>query len=402
MMTIQENPNVIPIREFIASKQASLFQALKKPRFSGQLVLESPKGEKWTFYLYLGRLLYASGGTHPTRRWRRNLVSQIPEIVPELAEMLQSAAKIGNSEEFRICWEYQLLCLWVEQGRITREQVAAVIRQIMVEVFFDLTQALEITYEFQEENQLSTQLVLIDPDLVIREAWKVWQGWQEAKVADRSPNWAPVIKQPEQLQANTSAKTYQVLTKLLDGQHSLRDIAIQTKRDLIQVTSSLMPYIQARYVELVEIPDLPAPIAPPPAPKKSNKPDPNAPLIACVDDSPLICQTMEQLITNAGYRYVAVNDALRAIAILLSRKPDLIFLDLVMPNANGYEICAQLRKLSQFRNTPIVILTGNDGIIDRVRAKMVGSSDFLGKPIDDEKVLEAIERFLHGEVVSES
>ena len=53
---------------------------------------------------------------------------------------------------------------------------------------------------------------------------------------------------------------------------------------------------------------------------------------------------------------------LRAIAMLLSRKPDLIFLDLVMPDTNGYEICGQLRKLTYFRQTPIIILTGNDGI----------------------------------------
>ena len=64
-----------------------------------------------------------------------------------------------------------------------------------------------------------------------------------------------------------------------------------------------------------------------------------------------------------------------------------------MPNANGYEICSQLRKLSVFRNTPIVILTGNDGIVDRVRAKMVGASDFLSKPVKQEVVLEVIRKY---------
>ena len=65
-----------------------------------------------------------------------------------------------------------------------------------------------------------------------------------------------------------------------------------------------------------------------------------------------------------------------------------------MPNTNGYEICSQLRKLSFFKNTPIVILTGNDGIIDRVRAKMVGSTDFLGKPAQTDKVLATIDKYV--------
>lgn len=121
---------------------------------------------------------------------------------------------------------------------------------------------------------------------------------------------------------------------------------------------------------------------------------PTGPLIACVDDSPLMCQTLEKILVSANYQFVAINDPLRAIAILLARKPALIFLDLVMPNANGYEICGQLRKLSLFRQTPIVILTGNDGIVDRVRAKMVGSTDFLGKPVNPDTVLTTIRKYL--------
>ena len=103
---------------------------------------------------------------------------------------------------------------------------------------------------------------------------------------------------------------------------------------------------------------------------------------------------MEKILTTGGYRFLGVQDSLRAIATLLSRKPDLIFLDLIMPNTNGYEICTQLRKVSAFRDTPIVILTGNDGIIDRVRAKIVGASGFLSKPANAETVLEATRQHL--------
>lgn len=99
----------------------------------------------------------------------------------------------------------------------------------------------------------------------------------------------------------------------------------------------------------------------------------------------------------ANYQFVGINDPLRAIAILLARKPDLIFLDLVMPNANGYEICGQLRRMTFFKDTPIVILTGNDGIVDRVRAKMVGSTDFISKPVDPEIVIGTIRKHLRQE-----
>ena len=103
---------------------------------------------------------------------------------------------------------------------------------------------------------------------------------------------------------------------------------------------------------------------------------------------------MEQIPTNAGYRFVGIQDSIHALPVLIEQKPSVIFLDLVMPIANGYEVCAQIRRISQFKKTPIVILTSNDGIIDRVRAKMVGSSGFLAKPVDAGKVLAIVQKCL--------
>ncbi|GAB4204191.1 MAG: hypothetical protein Fur006_59130 [Coleofasciculaceae cyanobacterium] len=69
-----------------------------------------------------------------------------------------------------------------------------------------------------------------------------------------------------------------------------------------------------------------------------------------------------------------------AIATRLARQPELIFLDRVMPYTNRYEICTLLRKLACFHDIPIVILTSNDGLVERVKARLVKVSDFLSNP----------------------
>ncbi len=396
-----KNPiyNPISIREFTASKQTGFFETLKQPRFSGQLILTGIRGEKWTFFLYLGRIMYATGGIHAVRRWKRSLALYFPQLAGELSTLqldIEGLGMFGN----QVCWEYQLLCLWVEQQKITREQAARMIRGTIIEILFDITQSMEITCELRQDDLLSTRLVLIDAEQVIAETQTQWQSWQAAKIADRSPNQAPIIRQAEELQKRTTPQVYTTLRQLLDGQQSLRDLAVRMKRDVLTVTSSLIPYIQMGLVELIQIPDLPPPIAVPPPPgelPREREDTAHKPLIACVDDSPLMCQTMEKILTAANYQFLGINDPLRAIAMLMARKPELIFLDLVMPNANGYEICSQLRKLTIFRNTPIVILTGNDGIIDRVRAKMVGSSDFISKPVNADTVLNTIRKHLSQE-----
>lgn len=392
--------NPLVIRDFNAEKQAEFFETLKKNRFSGQLVLTNPKREKWFFYFYLSRIIYATGGVHPVRRWRRNLINHLPQIASQPSTVQVDLASIAP-EKLKICWEYELLCLWVEQQKITREQAAKTIRSSIVEILFDITQGTAVACELKPNILLPPRLVLIDAEQVIGESQQLWNAWQEAKIADRSPNLAPVIRHPEQLQQKTNPQVYQTLSQLLDGQQTLRDLSIRMKRHVLPVISSLLPYVQMSLVELTNVPDFPSPVAPPQqatsGPASGLLTGGKIPLIACIDDSPLMCQTMEKILTAAKFQFVGINDPLRAIAILLARKPDLIFLDLVMPNANGYEICAQLRKMTFFKDTPIVILTGNDGLVDRVRAKMVGSTDFISKPVDPEIVVSTINKHLRQE-----
>jgi two-component system, chemotaxis family, response regulator PixG len=167
------------------------------------------------------------------------------------------------------------------------------------------------------------------------------------------------------------------------------------KQNVLPVARSLLPYILKGIIELVEVPDLPLKIVD--IQKKQNAAEAkaaNAPLIACVDDSPQVGQMLQQIFAANGIRFINIQDAVQALPILLEHKPDLIFLDLVMPVASGYEICAQLRRISVFANTPVVILTGSDGLFDRVRAKVVGSNDYVTKPVTAEKVMTVVRKYL--------
>ena len=397
-MTVKEISPVFSLNLFTASKAVRFLKTLKQLQFSGQLVFTDLKRQQWLFYLYQGQIIYATGEIHLVRRWQRNLAAYCPQMTA--CSIARDLAGI-DAAAFTSCWEYQLLSLWVAKQKITREQAARMIRAVVTEVLFDVAQAARVVYQINPDKKLSTPLVLIDVQNAIAEVQQLWQSWQDANLGNYSPNSALLLKQPEELSKRTSTQVYQILSQVLNGQYTLRDLAVQMKRDVVQVSRSLLPYVHLALVEFISIPDFPNPVSPS-FPKTPITPvQPSGPLIACVDDSPLVCQTMKALLTAAGYQFVGVDDALRAFAILLERKPAVIFLDLVMPNANGYEICGKLRKLSYFRNTPILILTGNDGIVDRVRAKLVGASDFLSKPVDAGTVLSVIRKHLEQGAISQ-
>lgn len=358
---------------------ADKFGSLKSAQFTGKFLIKAASDQEWIFYLHQGRIVYATGGSNSVRRWQRHLARFCPQIQLNQQNL---PAEIFARE----AWDYLVFGLWLKQQQMSREQAAQIVQESVTEVLFDILQAGQINYQTQPENPIPFQLLLIEFEQALSQAQKLWQAWQAANLTNFLPNRTPIIKQRETLQQKTSP-AYQQLTTLLNGQRTLRDLALQMKRQAADVTLSLLPYIQAGMVELVDIPDLPKPISAVPASPVAGKS-----LIACIDDSPMVCQTMEQILTGAGYQIITVQDPLRAISTLLTRKPEFIFLDLVMPNLNGYEICAKLRQISHFRNTPIVILSGN--AIDPTRAQSVGVTDYIEKPVQPEMALKMIEKYL--------
>ncbi|MDJ0690303.1 MAG: response regulator [Xenococcaceae cyanobacterium MO_188.B32] len=186
------------------------------------------------------------------------------------------------------------------------------------------------------------------------------------------------------VQSKNSKQIIKNFSSLLNGKHSLRDLAVKMNKDLLQLTVSLMPYINKELAKFIEIKDL--------QPIKKTSEDIQT-IITCIDDSPQVLYIMEKIITQAGYRFFGIQDAIKAIPSLISNIPDVIFLDIGMPILNGYEICSQVQKVSKLQSIPIVMLTGNDGIVDRVRAKLVGADDFVSKPIESEIIIKTINKF---------
>jgi two-component system, chemotaxis family, response regulator PixG len=372
---------------------ATQLSEIKSQHFSGRVLLTSSLGQEWCLHVYLGRILYATGGSHPIRRWVRN--STIAGVDVSNAEDLQvridALTNISalTSAELNTCWEYYLLVNWAKQNRINRNGLIEHIQTTIVEVLFDIIQAGSVSYDRIEENRLTAQLTLLDIDRAFGLAVQQQQKWQDVGLTDILPDRSIKIFAASDFQQMVSPSTYQALQHVLNGQHSIREIAAKARKSPVIIGQSFLPHLQSGILQLVDLPDFASPI------DRGKYPHGKAPLIACIDDSPFVCDRLEQIFQKEGYQFISVMDSVKAIPIVVAKKPQLIFLDLVMPNTNGYEICSRLRKISSFQNIPIVILTGNDGVIDRVRAKVVGATDFLTKPVQSELVLEIAAKYLN-------
>jgi two-component system, chemotaxis family, response regulator PixG len=375
----------------VSSNLLDEFKTCTLLQYSGKLDIKTAKGQRWTFYYRLGRMVWATGGTHPFRRWRRHMSQYCPEVDIDKIQLRPEDAKVDS-------WDYRLLEVLHEKQRIKREQINSIVESTITELLFDLAQQANFSEMSCDRNQdtiLETPMSFTSADMSLKFMQDSWKTWSEAGLANFYPDHAPVLRQPEQLQQLVSPGVYKNFLVLMNGKYTLRDLSFKMKQTVLPVTRSLFPYILKGIVELVEVPDSPLKIAELKTTSTVNKaPNSNAPLIACVDDSPQVCLMLEQILVPNGFRFVKIQDPLQALPILIEHKPDLVFLDLVMPVASGYEICAQLRRVSIFAQTPIIILTGSDGLLDRVRAKVVGSTDFISKPVAADKVMAVVRKYV--------
>jgi two-component system, chemotaxis family, response regulator PixG len=373
---------------------ATQLSEIKHQHFSGHILLTSSAGTQWWLYTYLGRILYATGGTHPIRRWVRNSTISGVDVnttatTADRVEVLTNISGLTTAE-IESCWEYYLLVNWAKQGRIERNALIEQIQKTIVEVMFDIVRAEAVSFQQVAQEQLSPQLTLMDIDRALELAVQQQQEWQQAGLTWMSPDRSIKIAKFAEFRQIVSPAAYQALQFVLDGQQTIREIAAKARKSPIAIGQSFRAHIDTGTLSLVDVPDFNNPIA-----QSKHPPGFRSALIVCIDDSPFVCDRLDQIFQQEGYQFISVMDSLKAIPIVVAKKPELIFLDLVMPNANGYEICSRLRKIGAFEHTPIVILTGNDGVIDRVRAKVVGATDFLTKPVQAELVLEIAQKYLN-------
>ena len=114
--------------------------------------------------------------------------------------------------------------------------------------------------------------------------------------------------------------------------------------------------------------------------------------VMVIDDSKTIRRTAESLLKKAGCDVITACDGFEALAKITETKPDIHFVDLLMPRLDGYQTCALIKNNSTFKTTPVIMLSSKDSIFDRARGRIVGSEQYLTKPFTKEDLLGAIKQ----------
>lgn len=345
---------------------------------------QSQKQQSWFVFFLSGQIVYVTDCANNLSRLRDYLHRYQLETSLESVEAPSLATH--NAPEYGYLWAL------LEKHIITPAQGRSIIHSMVHETLFDLLSLHEGCFIFEHGSALAPQLTTLEVDSLVTKVMQQVQEWKQLHPHIQSPDQCLAITDLMQLRQELSAATIERLERLIDGKTSLRRLARCLNRDILTVGRAVYPFIKNGWIQLFY----------PPGNEHSNKnnndlqgfSEVKIPCIVCIDDAVTICKAVESILKLQGYEAIGCSYPLQAFSLVFQLQPDLILCDIAMPELDGYEFCAMLRRSSRFRQTPIVMLTGKDQFIDRVKARMVGATDYLTKPFTDGELLMLVEKHL--------
>jgi two-component system, chemotaxis family, response regulator PixG len=386
-------------------------ESLAQNAANGFLIVTS-EGVNWYIYFVEGKIFYANHSLDPFERLELNLRRTAKQNGIELDQQLYLDLRdhFANIkvESFYPSSDYQALCSLVTEKRLTEAQAIGIVQNLTKEALRSFLLLNKFTARFVEKTTDTTILWSTNFLLKIKECQDENDAWKALGPAITSPHQRPyLINGGVGMAADARAR----LNKILVG-FDFQQLSLVINQDSLDIAKSLHKLLQSGIVGLWEprppLDRLPKTHSEVATAAKSSIPvtdsfgGPTVPLptntepparvykIVCIDDSPTVLREMDRFLDSDVFQIHPIVDSATALMKIMRIAPDIILMDVGMPNIDGYKLCSMLRRNSMFKKIPIIMVTGNTGLIDRAKAKMSGCTDYMTKPFTQASLIEMV------------
>jgi twitching motility two-component system response regulator PilG len=363
----------------------SILQLIELGQRTGELFIESNSGRSWLLFFQDGQILYALELGKPELERLQDYLGRYRLLLQKLQGQRMNLATLQALTPLP---EYAWLWFLVVNEHLTPAQGRSLIKGMAQETLFDVLSLHEGFFQFQLAPGLSPQLTKLSVSTLVSKTLSQLHVWKQFYPHIQSPDQYLQIESLEPLSQRLLPHQLQNLKTWDSRQTSIRKLGRYIDRDCVTIAKALYPHVQQGWVRLVS-PVLLAKNA-----STTLTTEEKVPRIVCIDDAMTVRQFVEGTLSTSGYEVTAIANPLKAVSLIFQLNPNLILCDIVMPELNGYELCTMLHSSSRFRHIPVVMLTGMDGFIDRVKARIAGACDYLTKPFSEQELLTLVERYV--------
>ncbi|MGF1478056.1 MAG: response regulator [Cyanophyceae cyanobacterium] len=374
----------------------NLLKNLSGRQFCGCITGES-KALTWRLYFHQGKISYATNSIAPFERVKRYLYSLSNQNL-RLVSVVSTLQTHGHSTDLLV------ICWLLERGLVRPEIAKVLVREMARETLESLLLS-PIAPDIHYSDARCPFDYQIEFSSLLAECQARLQQWTALLPTIESPFQRPFLVHPQSL---ASDRRLQRLRKVLTG-FSFRQLAVLLKQDECLIAQRMQPLIAQKLIGLKapqppfdRLPSLatllqggagsPTPHQEQAAPvvQCSSADQQKQWQIVCIDDSPAAIRQIEEFLQELELSLIKFSEPVKALLEISKLQPDLILLDVGMPNIDGYSLCSLLRKNSLLKTTPIVMVTGYQGLINQTKADFVGATDYLTKPFTQSELVAVV------------
>lgn len=346
-------------------------EEIVKRQLSGRLTIRDPNNDFIIWRVYLGKGLI---------HFATSIIGQQERLSYLLQRYCPPELNFSHSSEFES--DYKYLCNYLQLGKLSLQQVRSLLFLVTQEAILQLLALPQAQLGFEKTVGLDPLILSVSLKQTVSAMENAVQKWVQLQPEIKSPfqrfsvpDWEQ-LSQALQLDTDKSQRL-ELLSQALTQNLCLYELAYQLNRDALELATFLQPLISTGVVRV--------------NPYRNPQND-TRPIIACIDDSKTVQRNVKLILEGAGYQVLELTEPARALTTLVRNKPVLILMDISMPEIDGYELCKMLRQSTVLKEIPIVMLTGRDGLIDRLRARMVGANDYMTKPFNPQELLNIVQK----------
>jgi CheY-like chemotaxis protein len=300
-----------------------------------------------------------------------NVVSSRIKNEKSLRELLDFISRFG-------------LVRWEDLEMVMHKEIAITMEQLMLYpgAFVDKISSNSFDLSYGEDHH---GLSLLSIRKALNQRQQLWQSLSP----NVSPQTTPLLRLEESDKITPSVLPH--LQKWANGKFKIKEIATACGEDPLQLAQAYLMWAEQGWIELRQ-----SMRSAPTVLQVEHSADPvedRRPIILSLDDSKIV-QAMVKKAVGDIYNVMLADNALDAMGILNRQQVSLMLLDVTMPDVDGLELCRNIRAISKFKDLPIVMLTAKDGLIDKIKSQFAGSTHYLTKPVDREKLLPVLEKYI--------
>jgi two-component system, chemotaxis family, response regulator PixG len=364
----------------------------------------------WFIYFVDGKIFYANHSVEPFERLELHLrrISKIHslEISQQLYLDLRSHFSEAKLESFYPSCDYQAICSLVDKNRLSEQHSIELVRAITKEALRTFLLLTDTHSRFIAKDKAEKVMWSSNFLLQVKDCQQENEAWRVL-----GPDITSSYQRPHLINGGASLTTEvrDRLNKILVG-FDFHQLSLVINQDSLEIAKSLHKLINSGVVGLWEprepLNRLPKTYnlsvaeaagslkANPPVTTAESNSSSKVYKIVCIDDSPTVLREMNRFLDGDVFQIFPIIDSATALMKIMRINPDVILMDVGMPNIDGYKLCSLLRRNSMFKKVPIIMVTGNTGLIDRAKAKMSGANDYMTKPFTQAGLIEIIFKHL--------